>query len=409
MKKIFLFEDDIQDFNRILQVLKSNFTEALVFPANDIEFEKLRVNINNLFCPKALIKEEAEQYINSLEINGYDGIILDYELNETFDGINGITLYKRLGLNIKALILTKYIGDEFEKIKEEISKDSLSNQIIAEQKGNIQSLSKSQEQTYIRHINSHIYDLRDDSMGDSSPLKDVLIVVATDIEVTTVIERIFNNGEPAVIPIDKTVLFDLGTIKNCNLKLLKLVDMGSKKVSGSTLSIYDAIKAFHFDYVIMLGIAYGLKKKNQQIGNILISRELEDFDSAKFTEKQVIHRGHRIPAGTTLLSRFDALRTLGSYKDTNIELGLFISGEILSDNEEFVKYLQAEYPDAIGAEMEGTGLQSSCHREGVEWILIKGICDWGYEKQAEDKEANQKIAISNVCDFVKMTFEKLGL
>ncbi len=65
--------------------------------------------------------------------------------------------------------------------------------------------------------------------------------------------------------------------------------------------------------------------------------------------------------------------------------------------------MKTRFPEAIGGEMEGTGLQSSCHRDKIEWILIKGICDWGYDKQSEDKQKNQELAINNVCAYLIYT------
>lgn len=236
--------------------------------------------------------------------------------------------------------------------------------------------------------------------------KKVLLVTATPVEAKVVMEDLGEKGlSPTPISIGKVTTWNLGILRNCELNLLKLSEMGSSKPSGSALTIYDAVMAIKPDYVIMVGIAFGLKKDRQKIGDIVVSRELEDYDSNKKTETGMIQRGHRIPAGATLLDRFD--NTALSFKKSNVEVGFVISGDTLSDNESFVNDLKKSFPEAIGAEMEGTGLQSSCHRSGIEWILIKGICDWGYNKSNRNKEKNQKLAISNVCDYLIYSFETL--
>lgn len=238
--------------------------------------------------------------------------------------------------------------------------------------------------------------------------KKVLIVTATPTEAKTVLQTLEARGKtPNPITLDKVTLWNFGVLGNSELNMLKLGEMGSSKPSGSALVIYDAIKLFKPDYVIMVGIAFGLKRKKQRIGDILVSRELQDYDSTKRTEVGTIQRGHKIPAGATLLDRFD--NSALKYKGPDVEIGFIISGDTLADSKSFVDELMASFPEAIGGEMEGTGLQSSCHRDKTEWILIKGICDWGYDKQHADKEVDQKTAIINVCDYLIYTLSNFEL
>lgn len=115
----------------------------------------------------------------------------------------------------------------------------------------------------------------------------------------------------------------------------------------------------------------------------------------------------KFPAGITLLDRFDNSSLI--YERKNVELGLIISGNTLSDSKSFIEELINSFPDAIGGEMEGSGLQSSCHRDSKEWIIIKGICDWGYDKQHPNKERDQQVAINNVCDYLIYTLTNFEL
>ena len=239
--------------------------------------------------------------------------------------------------------------------------------------------------------------------------KKVLIVTATQIEATTFLNAMSNRGIIASHDeIGKIVYWNLGIVNNCELTMIK-TNMGSSGVSGSILSIKDAIDTLNPDFVIMVGIAFGLKKNKQTIGQILVSKELENYESAKITETKLIQRGDKIPSGITLYSRFDNSAFSYSGLGRPINFGFIISGDKLVDNKEFVEKLKISFPEAIGGEMEGTGLQSVCHREGKEWILIKGICDWGYNKQGRFKELNQKVAIDNVCDYLLYTLNQFNL
>ncbi len=234
--------------------------------------------------------------------------------------------------------------------------------------------------------------------------KRILIVTATPIETKTFLKAMALIGSlPTQLPIEKLIFWNFGIINNSEILMIKLGDMGSSKVSASTLVVKEAIEAIKPTYVIMLGIALGLKRDKHIMGTILVSRELEGYESAKISPEGIIQRGHRIPAGTTLISRFDSSSI--TYDKHPVEVGLIISGDKLIDNEKIVKQLKMSFPEAIGAEMEGTGLQVSSHRESVEWIVIKGICDWGYDKQNEDKERNQEEAIRNVCDYFIYTLK----
>lgn len=53
-----------------------------------------------------------------------------------------------------------------------------------------------------------------------------------------------------------------------------------------------------------------------------------------------------------------------------------LSDTPLVDNKEFRDQLLAEFPDALGGEMEGAGVYASATRRKVEVILVKAICDW---------------------------------
>jgi len=237
--------------------------------------------------------------------------------------------------------------------------------------------------------------------------KTILIVAATPLETMSFFEVFKKKRRKASpIPIDKITLWNFGDIGNKKIMMIKQGEMGSSKPSGSALVIKDAIDILNPDFVIMVGIAFGLKEDKQEIGQILISRELENYESAKISKNTAIQRGHKIPAGTTLFDRFD--NSAIEYKKVKSEVGLIISGDKMVDSQPFVKKLIKKYPDGIGGEMEGTGLQSTCEREKKEWILIKGISDWGYNKQHENKDRDQILAITNVCDFLIYTFKKFN-
>jgi nucleoside phosphorylase len=240
--------------------------------------------------------------------------------------------------------------------------------------------------------------------------KKVLLVVATEIEAKELLKKSksYGNTPSTIDSFDKLIIWNLGRINNSELQMVKTGNMGSGGPAGATLTIVDAIKKISPHFVIMPGIAFGLKEKSQEIGTVLISKQIEPYELTKVKEDVEIKRSDKIPGSIHLLSRFENSALL---YEGDISFGQVLSGEKLSDNKSLVEKFILQYPEAIGGEMEGAGLVSACHREGVDWLLIKGVCDWGYDKNATsiDKEKDQELAIRNACDFLYYTLMNFKL
>jgi hypothetical protein len=83
-----------------------------------------------------------------------------------------------------------------------------------------------------------------------------------------------------------------------------------------------------------------------------------------------------------------------------VRFGVMLTGEKLVDNVDFRDQLYDLEPEAIGGEMEGTGLYVACQDKKVDWILVKAICDWADGQKAKDKDARQQTAALNAATFV---------
>jgi nucleoside phosphorylase len=88
-------------------------------------------------------------------------------------------------------------------------------------------------------------------------------------------------------------------------------------------------------------------------------------------------------------------------EDLKCESGLLASGSKLSDRKKFVVGdLLSREPEIIGGEMEASGVASACERKKTPWIIVKAICDWGYDKQTPEKVENQKAASNNAMSLI---------
>ena len=80
--------------------------------------------------------------------------------------------------------------------------------------------------------------------------------------------------------------------------------------------------------------------------------------------------------------------------------GTILTGEKLIDNIDFRDQLLALEPEAIGEELEGVGLYTAAQSERVDWILVKGICDWVDSSKTRNRNRDQKTAVRNAAMFV---------
>jgi nucleoside phosphorylase/tetratricopeptide (TPR) repeat protein len=239
---------------------------------------------------------------------------------------------------------------------------------------------------------------------------DILIVTVTPIECEAV-KKVFstengrNYGEKSL---EEFVYYDFGDIGGARAWMVRIAGMGNEGTTGSTLSIQKAIKETSPQAIIMVGIAFGIKQNEHQIGDVLISRKIFDYESQKVVAKDIISRGDRVTATARLIQKFESIAQDWSKTAHGVPVycGLILSGDKLVDDPGFRAQLIAKEPDAIGGEMEGVGLFSAAIENHVDWILIKAISDWGDGNKGEDKQKRQAHAAENAARLTYYVLEK---
>ena len=242
---------------------------------------------------------------------------------------------------------------------------------------------------------------------------DVLLITATEIEVQAVrnvfqtesgykFERLFG---------DANTYYDLGVIGQARVFMVQ-TQMGSSGPSGSHLIVQESIKELSPAAVIMVGIAFGVNPKKQKIGDILVSRQLVPYEPQRVgsnPDSQLVikSRGDRMPCSPRLQDRFRS--GVVDWQGAHVEFGLILSGEKLVDNQNFRDQLLQLEPEAIGGEMEGTGLYAASYRNAIDWIVVKAICDWGDGKKNQNKRRRQQKAANNAASFTLHVLRQGGL
>lgn len=150
----------------------------------------------------------------------------------------------------------------------------------------------------------------------------------------------------------------------------------------------------------MVGIAFALKEEKLKIGDVMVATELLDYGSVKQYKGDIIERGLRVSADKTLLDRFT--NAIVDWNGADIRFGLIITNDVLSDDKAYVEELRKRFPDAYGGEMEGCGLLANYQ---TPWIMVKAVCDFGYEK--DDK--SQIDAALNAIKYVDYVLNEFDL
>lgn len=174
---------------------------------------------------------------------------------------------------------------------------------------------------------------------------------------------------------------------------------GSEGPSGSSLVAKDAISIIEPDYVISVGICFGTKKDKNKICDIIVSTEIFDYESGRQSRGgKFTPRGAKYSASPRLLSATRMLKV--RWGGANVDFGLIASGAKLVDDKKYVTYLCDVEPNTLAGEMEGSGIAAACTREKVDWIMIKSICDWGFDKNKEHQLTAAKNSVSFLIELI---------
>ena len=223
----------------------------------------------------------------------------------------------------------------------------------------------------------------------------ILIVAVTKVEIQS-IWKVFRPRKRLSREVigDKTY-YNLGEHGGATVYMVQS-EMGTATAGGTMITTHRAIQDMHPQAVILCGIAYGLRPDKQKLGDILIAKQLQNYEHQKIDMKLgKIPRGDRVTASERLLDRFRSGDI--EWNEIPTHFGLVLSGEKLVNDPEFRNWLLENEPEAIGGEMEGTGLYIAARSASVDWIMVKAICDWADGKK---DDTAQKLAAFSAAKFV---------
>lgn len=226
------------------------------------------------------------------------------------------------------------------------------------------------------------------------PRKRVLVVTATNYE-TGVFHEV---AKKLNIPIQKDIIQDhivysFGEVGGVDVFHMQPGMMGMAEPGSTPFILMSVFRDLRPDYIIATGIAFGRQSKGHSLGDILISRQVVNYESRKETNGDIIFRGDKVTSN--MLERING--GIHNWKGAPVHDGLILSGNALVNSQKFLDYLSKREPEFSGGEMEAYSAYAVASMMKAQWIMIKGISDWG------DGTKNDKyhhIALENASKFI---------
>lgn len=218
-------------------------------------------------------------------------------------------------------------------------------------------------------------------------------------------KRLFKHCKILIVtanPIEKATLHHCICQKNSKQKILRFIcdsnvyymfkwgkyrvvhvhqpQTGANKDLGMNATIYEALKYIKPNVIFSMGVAFGIDYKTQNIGDVLVSRQIFPYSENK-------RNGEKIQPDRTQDKTIDnwldiRFANANGFLDEVTYGGILSGGSVLSSSTEKDKLCTAYFDDdsVIGGEMEGSGLFQTSYYTDIPCAVIKGICDWGVAK-----------------------------
>ncbi len=250
----------------------------------------------------------------------------------------------------------------------------------------------------------------------------ILIITAADCEKKAINEELHpldNEDDILEYRHDEDEYF-IGKFGKYNVVHVKS-DEGNLGSHSSLMTMYKTLVLWNnLKIVIMLGIACGKKTARQEIGDILVPQEIFYYEKCKMIEKDdklIFDKivGDFLLEPSRKLFQIFSDNSKWSYeinvkenkkRQVQIHKGTIFSGEKIIASTKAQEMISKLYSgNCIGFDMEGAGIAYACKNLKFEnWILIKGISDFGNEQSIKDK--NRQKAIKSIIEYCKSKFNK---
>jgi nucleoside phosphorylase len=201
--------------------------------------------------------------------------------------------------------------------------------------------------------------------------------------------------------------YDLGNVGSFRVMAVK-TEMGPFSYDGSAARILTAKTETMASAVIALGMAFGVSRSIQKLGDVIVSRMLLPYDNRRVhSENELVKTDYSNvevhKAKESLISVLDRHAQQPEWSKV-VNFGAVLTGgariHCAGFRDELVRSLSHHGDTVVGGEMEGAGLLASCPKDSPIWIVVKGICDFADEDRDKEYEGARPVACENSAKFV---------
>lgn len=187
--------------------------------------------------------------------------------------------------------------------------------------------------------------------------------------------------------------------------------MGAAGRLGSAAKAIRYLTATGAQGIVQVGMAFGMSREVQQIGDVLVSALLAPYDNrtVKPSDRPPGYRNDYTDMKVEL-PRASLLERCRREKQRNsfgfgIHIGAMLSGaariRCAAYRDELLRNVPHGNEEFVGGEMEGVGLLSgSANVDDSAWCVVKGICDFADENRDSDIVEGRKVAPYHAALFV---------
>lgn len=243
----------------------------------------------------------------------------------------------------------------------------------------------------------------------------VVIMSANQIEGETVTRCLIEkNGGNLERCIADRSWYQLANVDGVQLVHLWPRDTSSFTARGSFNSLKTLLarypKGQQPKYVFAVGIAFGAYADDQNLGDVIISQKLLFYDAFnKRTDGNLTLNPDEVyTTGEEVESIIRNIKDKTQKPcNFNWRIGtLLTGGTVLSDSNEKLLLMDGAAScgrKTIGGEMEGIGIYFACQtpEKPIPFLVIKGICDWGVNKNGWKFAENEGIEADDIKDSVQ--------
>ena len=186
-----------------------------------------------------------------------------------------------------------------------------------------------------------------------------------DVVLLTVNEREFLAAYEIIKDPSTALVGDLGPVYFGGVGKVEVAlvesEMGANNILAAQEIGIKAVRLIKPKAIICLGVCFGLLEEKQNLGDLLISRNIQ-----RYSQVRVNADGLRMPRGDSYLVNTELYKLFKdgqngwnsqlSGRSVKVHTGTILSGPELIDNEKRRLELKTMYREALGGEMESEGM-----------------------------------------------------